>query len=363
MGGEDQPRGVALGAGDRVVVTGAAGFIGSAVTRVLLDRGARVVAVLQPGADQTSVDGLEVERIDADMRDADAVRKAIEGARVVFHVAALYRFWSPDPHEFYDVNVGGTLNVLDAARRAGCERVVYTSTVGTIGLDDTDSGVPADESRWPRIEHLFGSYKRSKYVAEHEVLRAGAEGQPVVLVQPTLPVGPRDRAPTPTGRIVLDFLNGRIPAWVETSLNVVDVDDLAVGHVGALERGGQGRSYVLGGENMSFRQILGTLADETGLPRPALRVPSGVTLAAGHVSELVEGRIARRPPSVPLEGARMATTQMIFSDDRARRELGYVSRPAREALVRSARWFADNGYVSPKRLGRIRWRSGREPAA
>jgi len=337
------------------VVTGAAGFVGSAVTRALLERGAQIVTVLQPGADQTSVEGLAVERVEADVRDAAAVRRAVDGARVVFHVAALYRFWSPDPDEFYEVNVGGTLNVLDAARVSGCERVVYTSTVGTIGLDGTTSGAPADESSWPRVEHLFGSYKRSKYVAEHEVLRAAAQGLPVVLVQPTLPVGPRDRAPTPTGRIVLDFLNGRMPGWFETSLNVVDVDDLAVGHIAALELGHQGRSYVLGGENMEFRAILGTLAEETGLPRPVVRVPAGLALGAAYVSELIEGRLARRPPSVPLEGTRMATTRMIYSDQRARRELSYCSRPAREALVRSARWFADNGYVSAKRLARIRW--------
>jgi dihydroflavonol-4-reductase len=319
--------------------------------------------MLQPGADRTSVDDVPVERLDADVRDASAVRDTVAGARVVFHVAALYRFWSPDPDEFYDVNVGGTLNVLEAARAAGCERVVYTSTVGTIGLDGTTNGAPADERSWPRIEHLFGSYKRSKYVAEHEVLRAAAEGLPVVLVQPTLPVGPRDRAPTPTGRTVLDFLNGRIPGWFETSLNVVDVDDLAVGHVAALERGRQGRSYVLGGENMEFRAILETLAEETGLPRPLVRVPAGLALGAAYASELVEGRLARRAPSVPLEGARMATTRMIYSDDRARRELGYASRPAREALVRSARWFADNGYVSPKRLSRISWRNPAPPSA
>jgi dihydroflavonol-4-reductase len=357
--GKDEIHCCPLEAGDRVAVTGAAGFVGSAVTRVLLDRGADVVAVLEPGADENNVDGLKVERVTADLRNAVAVRKAIEGARAVFHIAALYRFWAPDPNEFYDVNVGGTLNVLDAARRAGCERMVYTSTVGTIGVEGTGDGTPADERTWPRIEHLFGSYKRSKYVAEHEVLRAGAEGLGVVLVQPTLPVGPRDRAPTPTGRTVLDFLNGRIPGWVDTSLNVVDVEDLASGHVAALERGRQGRSYVLGGENLSFREILGILADETGLPGPAVRVPARLAVAAAYVSEVVEGRLAHRPPSVPLEGARMAMTQMIFSDDRARRELGYRSRPAREALVRSARWFVENGYVSPKRLARISWRPSR----
>jgi len=353
---DERSRVLALEAGDRVVVTGAAGFIGSAVTRALIGRGARVAAVLQPEADRENIAGLDVERLEVDLRDASAVLKAVDGARVVFHVAALYRFWVPDANEFYDVNVGGTLNVLAAARQSSCERVVYTSTVGTIGLDGTAAGRPADEHDWPRVEHLFGSYKRSKYVAEHEVLRAAAEGLPVVLVHPTLPVGPRDRAPTPTGRTVLDFLNGRIPGYVETSLNVVDVDDLAAGHVAALELGQQGRSYILGGENLPFREILAVLAEETGLPRPALRVPAGVALGAAYASELIEGRLGRRAPSVPLEGARMATTQMIFSDDRARRELGYSSRPARDALARSARWFVDNGYVSEKRLARIRWK-------
>jgi dihydroflavonol-4-reductase len=358
--GEEMSRFTEIEPGDRVLVTGAAGFVGSSVTRVLLDRGAHVVALLQPGADQgglDGLDGLDVERVEADVRDAAGVAKAVDGARFVFHVAALYRFWAADPDEFYSVNVGGTLNVLGAAAEAGCERVVYTSTVGTIGLDATSSGEPATETDWPRIEHLFGSYKRSKYVAEHEVLRAAAAGQGIVLCQPTLPVGPRDRAPTPTGRIVLDFLNGRIPGWFDTALNAVDVEDVAAGHVAALEWGRQGRSYVLGGENMTFKEILDTLAAETGLPTANIKVPAALALGAAHVSELVEGRLARRAPTVPLEGARMATTRMIFSDARARAEIGYKSRPAREALERSARWFADNGYVVPKRLERIRWRS------
>ena len=224
---------------------------------------------------------------------------------------------------------------------------------GSIGTGD---GIPADETDWARIEHLFGSYKRSKYVAEHEVLRAAAGGLPIVLVQPTLPVGPRDLFPTPTGRLILDFLNGRIPAYFATSLNVVDVDDVAAGQLLALERGGQGRSYVLGGENRTFRQILETLADATGLRAPRFRAPASVALGLAVLSEVFEGKLLGRQPSVPLEATRMATTQMIFSDSRARRELGYTSRPAREALLRSARWFAQHGYVTPERLARIRWR-------
>lgn len=355
--GEEAWQFARLEPGDRVLVTGAAGFIGSSLTRLLLEREADVVAVLQPGADQSNVEGLPVDRVVADVRDAEDMRKAAKGVRFVFHAAALYRFWSARPEEFYEVNVAGTLNVLDAAATNRCERVVYTSTVGTIGLDGTDAGRAATESDWPHVEHLFGSYKRSKYVAEHEVLRAAAQGLPAVLVQPTLPVGPRDRAPTPTGRIVRDFLDGKIPGWFDTSLNVVDVDDVANGHLLALEHGRQGRSYVLGGENMSFRQILDVLADETGLPRSVMKVPAGLALGAAYVSELVEGKLVKRAPTVPLEGTKMATTHMIFSDDRARSELGYESRPAREALVRSARWFVENGYVSARRTDRIAWKN------
>ncbi len=246
--------------------------------------------------------------------------------------------------------------MVAAARAEGIERVVYTSTVGTIGLDGTENGYAADETAWARVGHLFGLYKQSKYVAEHEILRAGAEGVPVVLVQPTLPLGPFDRAPTPTGKIVLDFLNGRIPGWFDTALNVVDVDDVAAGHLLAAERGAQGRSYVLGGENLELKQILDVLAAGTGLPRATIRVPRQVAFAAAYASEFVEGRLLHREPTVPLEGARMAATRMIFSDVRARRELGYSSRPAIEAILRSARWYVENDYVSAKRLARIVWK-------
>jgi dihydroflavonol-4-reductase len=336
-----------------VLVTGASGFVGSALTRALVERGVHVVALLQPGHDHRVLDGLPVEGVEADLRDAGAVARAVAGSRAVFHVAAVYRFWSRDPDEFYDVNVGGTRHVLAAARAAGVERIVYTSTVGTIGLGHNGAG-PADESRFARVDHLFGSYKQSKYVAEHEVLRAAAEGLPVSLVQPTFPVGPRDHSPTPSGKLILDFLNGRMPGYVDTALNVVDVEDVALGHLLALERGRHGRSYILGGENLELREILLLLASITGLPAPALHVPRGLALAAAYVSEAVEGRLLRRQPTVPLEGTRMTTTRMTFDDRRARAELGYTSRPARLALERSVRWYLDNGYVLASRRGRLR---------
>jgi dihydroflavonol-4-reductase len=239
--------------------------------------------------------------------------------------------------------------VLTAARAAGVRRVVYTSTVGTIGLAAVPRGQPATETDYPDLRHLFGSYKRSKYVAEHEVLRAAAEGLPVSLVQPTLPFGPGDRAPTPSGRLVVDFLNGRMPGYVDTVLNAVHVDDVARGHLLAHDRGAAGRTYILGGENLSLQQILAELASITGLPTPRLRVPHAAVLAAAILSDIVEGRLLRRPPHIPLEAARMSTTLMAFDDSRARSELGYAPRPARAALTDSMRWFVDAGYVTNRR--------------
>jgi dihydroflavonol-4-reductase len=344
-----------LGPDDRVLVTGASGFIGSAVARALVEDGQHVVAFVEPGADLRNLDGLDVERLTGDLRDATSVEKAVAGCRAVFHVAALYRFWAREPRDFYDINVGGTRNILEAARAAGTERLVYTSTVGTLGLDGVNENEAADELCYPDVGHLFGSYKRSKYVAEHEVLRAAAEGLAVSLVLPTLPLGPRDRAPTPSGRLVLDFLNGRVPGYVDTVLNVVHVDDVARGHILALERGAVGRSYILGGENFSFKRLLSELATTTGLREPTLRVPRAVSLAVAWLSDTLEGRLLRHHPAVPLEAARMSTTQMAFDDARARNELGYSPRPSVEAIEDSARWFVENGYVSARRSSKIVW--------
>ena len=340
--------------GDRVVVSGAAGFIGSAVVRALLARGANVVALVEPASDARNLQGLDVERVRVDVRDGDTVAAACASARFIFHLAALYRFWSANPGDFYDVNVGGVLNMLEAARQSGCERVIYTSTVGVLGLQGAAHGQPADETCYADVAHLFGLYKRTKYVAEHEVLRAAAQGAPVSLVLPTFPLGPGDRRPTPTGKLVLDFLDGRIPAFVDTTLNVVHVDDLAAGHLLALERGAVGRSYIIGGENLAMGQFLAALAKCSSLPAPKRQVPRAAALGIGALSQFVEGRLFRREPRVSLEAARMSTTKMMFSDRRAREELGYSSRPASEAIADSARWFVENGYVAPKRAGGIR---------
>jgi dihydroflavonol-4-reductase len=344
---------VTLDPGDRVLVTGAAGFIGSAVTRALLGRGAAVVAGIEPGGSVANLAGLDVDQVTVDIRDPVAVDRAVAGCRAVFHVAALYGFWPRDAKVFYEVNVEGTRNVLAAAGRHGCERVVYTSSVATLGIEQTRSGKPSHEGSPAVVDHLFGAYKQSKYVAEHEALRAAAEGLPLTLVLPTYPLGPRDSRPTPTGKLVLDFLNGRMPAFVDTAMNVAHVDDLAEGHVLALERGAQGRSYIVGGENLSMAELLALLADRTGLPAPRRRVPGALALGAAYVSDTVQGRLLGKEPSVPLEGARMAATHMIYDDSRARTELGYTSRPPGRAVEDSARWFVDHGYVSAARLPRI----------
>jgi dihydroflavonol-4-reductase len=339
-----------------VLVTGANGFIGSALTRALLEDGYQVVALVQPATDTLNIDDVDVDRTTGDVRDISAVRKAVEDCQGIFHVAALYRFWAPDASLFYAINVDGTRNVLRAAREVGVEKMVYTSTVGTLGLSSSDNGRLANETSYPDLSHMFGSYKRSKYVAEHEVLRAAAQGCPVSIVLPTFPLGPRDRFPTPTGRLVLDYLNGRMPGYVDTVLNTVHVDDVARGHVLAFERGVNGRSYILGGENLTLYELLCELARLTGLPRTERKVPRPVATTAAWFSDTVEGRILRRHPRVPLEAARMSASRMAFDDSRARDELGYTSRPAVDALEASARWFLDNGYVDSRRQAKLRWR-------
>ncbi|MGA2433338.1 MAG: NAD-dependent epimerase/dehydratase family protein [Acidimicrobiales bacterium] len=344
-----------LRAGDRVVVTGAAGFIGSAVTRSLLARGAKVVTLLEPGASSANLDGLDVERHDADITKAPSLEGAFDGARFCFHLAAKFGFWPTDPTSFYAVNVQGSRNVVAEATRAGIERIVYTSTVATLGLWRTKSGTPSTEDDVADLSHLYGNYKQTKYVAEHEVLRLAAEGAPVVLVLPTMPHGPYDHRPTPSGKVVLDYLNGAIPGYVDTAMNVAHVDDLAAGHLLALEKGRQGRSYICGGENITMSRLLALLAEVTGLASAQRRFPSYFPIVAGYASQFLEGSLLHREPRVPLEAAQMASTTMTFDDTRARTELGYHSRSAALALYESARWFVEHGYVNPERVAQLHW--------
>jgi len=311
-----------------------------------------VRALVEPGRSTDNLAGLTVDRVVGDIRDPEVVDAAVAGISTVFHLAAVYRFWAANPDLFYDVNVGGTMNVLRAAERAKCDRVVYTSTVGTIGV--AEHGRLASEESLVHFGHLFGHYKRSKYLAEHEVLRAGAAGLPVVLVHPTFPVGEGDSAPTPTGRTIIEFLNGRIPAYVDTALNVVHVDDVARGHLLAAQRGGLGRSYILGGENMSLQQLLSTLAELSGLRAPRVRLTPQMVLPIVRSAEWFQGSVLRREPTLPSEPVRMATTRMEYDDSRARTELGYTSAPAVDALARAARWYVEHGFVKDSQLRRMR---------
>jgi dihydroflavonol-4-reductase len=344
-----------LAPGDRVIVTGASGFIGSAVTRALLLRGVEVVALLEPGAVTSNLDELDVERREVDITDVNQLKGVFQGARYCFHLAAKFGFWPKDHSSFYAVNVRGSQNVVSQAAQAGVERIVYTSTVATLGLWKTKSGKPSNENDVADLSHLYGNYKKTKYVAEHEVLRLAAQGAPVVLVLPTMPHGPFDHRPTPSGQVVLDYLNGRMPGFVDTAMNVTHVDDLAAGHLLALAKGSQGSSYICGGDNISMARLLELLAAVTGLPPSERRFPSLFPMIAGRISQFIEGDVLRREPRVPLEAAQMATTTMTFDDSKARSELGYVSRPAQAALFDSARWFVENGYVSAERRAMLAW--------
>jgi dihydroflavonol-4-reductase len=346
--------------GDRVVVTGAAGFIGSAVVRALLARGVHVVALLEPGAVTSNLDGLDVERREVDITKEEQLSGAFEGSKYCFHLAAKFGFWPKDASSFYDVNVRGSQNVVRAATDAGVERIVFTSTVATLGLWETKRGRPSTEDDVADVAHLYGNYKQTKYVAEHEVLRLAAQGAPVVLVLPTMPHGPYDHRPTPSGKVVLDYLNGKMPGYVDTAMNVAHVDDLAVGHLLALERGRQGRSYICGGENLTMAELLRTLSAVTALPSADRRFPSIVPKIAGYVSSFVEGDVLGREPRVSLEAAQMASTTMTFNDSRARSEIGYTSRPASRALFDSAQWFVEHGYVSAERTRLITWHPPQE---
>jgi len=334
------------------LVTGAGGFVGWHVARRLLERGDRVrVLVRDPARSAQALrelGGAEVVR--GDLRDRPSMAKAVEGCGAVFHVAADYRLWAPRPDELYQSNVEGTRNVLEAARQAGVERCVYTSTVGCIGFP---KGEPGDERTPVGLEDMTGAYKRSKFLAEEVAMQFAAERFPVVVVNPTAPIGDHDFKPTPTGKIVVDFLKGAMPAYLDTGLNVVYVGDVAAGHIAALERGRVGERYILGGENMTLQQILETLASVTGGKAPKMRIPYAVAYAAGVVST-GWAAISGKEPMAPLDGVRMARKKMWVRHEKAARELGYSAKPPIEALRRAVEWFQANGYCEDVAAGRRR---------
>ncbi|MGH9662277.1 MAG: hopanoid-associated sugar epimerase [Bryobacteraceae bacterium] len=316
-----------------VLVTGASGFVGWHVARAARDAGWPVRVLVRPSS--RKVEDLEAEPVMGDLRDLKSLEPAVAGCGLVFHVAADYRLWARDPDELFRSNAGGTRNVLEAARSAGVERVIYTSTVGCIGIPRGGIG---DETIPVSLEEMTGAYKRSKFLAERTALEFAASGMDVVIVNPTAPVGEHDVKPTPTGKIVVDYLNGKMPAFVDTGLNLVDVRDVARGHVLAADRGRTGERYILGCENLTLAGILARLARITGGAAPALRLPHWVAYAAGAVST-GWAELTGREPRVPLDGVRMARKKMFVSHEKAGRELGYEPGPVDDALRRAVEWF------------------------
>lgn len=319
------------------LVTGATGFVGSALARLLLERGETVRALARPRSDRRNVEGLALELAEGDLADRASLERALRGVRTLYHVAADYRLWARRPEELYLHNVEGTRNLMLAALEQGVDRVVYTSSVATLGLNR--DGTPADEETPVALADMIGDYKRSKFLAEQVVRELARErGLPVVIVNPSTPIGPRDIKPTPTGQMVLDAALGRMPAYVDTGLNIVHVDDVARGHVLACERGRLGERYVLGGENLALRDILGRIAALTGRRPPKVRLHQNVVMPIAVASE-AWARLGGGEPRVTVSGVRMSRKWMFFRSDKARRELGYEFRAAQEALSDAVRWF------------------------
>jgi|SRR5579862_5314509 len=328
-------------------VTGATGFVGSHVACVLAQQGSELRLLVRPSSDTRNIEELKAERVVGDLRDPACLEKGISGCEIVFHVAADYRLWVRDPEQMFRSNVEGTRAILNAAKKNRVRRVVYTSSVATIGpaANSHGGGWGADEDAPVSIANMIGPYKRSKFMAEEVALEAGRSGMDVVVVNPTTPVGERDIKPTPTGRIIVDFLKKKFPAYVDTGLNLVDVQECAHGHIAALEQGRTGERYILGGENLTLKQILDKLAAITGLPSPTVRVPYVMALATGVVDEIVTGRILGREPRATIDAVRMGRKKMFVSSVKAERELGWKSVSVDAALRRAVDWFRANGYA------------------
>lgn len=324
------------------LVTGGNGFVGCHVVRALLMRGDRVRVLIRPGADRAALAGLPVELAIGDLRDRESVDRAVAGCTQVYHVAADYRLWVPDPAPMYAANVDGTRNVIEAARGARVERIVHCSTVGALGIPARGVGT---EDTPVSIEQMVGPYKRSKFIAEQMALEAARAGVPVVVVNPSTPIGPHDLKPTPTGRIIVDFLNRRMPAYVDTGLNLVDVSDAAQGHLLAAERGRIGEKYILGGENLTLREMLERLARISGLPGPRVRLPFAVAFGFALGAEAVSRVLTHRAPRASVTEVRMSRKHMFFDSSKARRELGYAPRPVDGALAAAVEFFRKAGLA------------------
>src|SRR5258708_2307644 len=326
------------------LITGASGFVGSAVTRQLVDRGWRVRVLLRPTSDRRNVDGLPVEIAHGALEDAASLTAALAGCSHLFHVAADYRLWVPDPAAMFRANVDGTRHLMESALAAGLERIIYTSSVATLGL--VGDALAADETTPSALTDMIGPYKQSKFLAEEEVRRLVAErGLPAVIVTPSTRVGPRDIKPTPTGRMIVEAASGRMPAFVDTGLNLVHVEDVAAGHLLAAERGRIGERYILGGENLSLAAILAEVASLSGRRPPRLRLPLTPLIPIAWIAETL-ARLTAKEPFVTRDGLRMARKKMYFSSAKARAELGYAPRPVREGLADAIAWFRQAGYCA-----------------
>jgi dihydroflavonol-4-reductase len=330
----------------KIFVTGATGFVGSHVASILADQGADLRLLVRSTSRTENIEALHAERVTGDLRDAASLERAMQGCEYVFHVAADYRLWARDSNEMYRTNVEGTRNIIAAAQRAGVRRVVYTSSVATIGFtsNGTSKEALADETSPVSESDMIGHYKRSKFQAEQVAIAAGKAGANVVVVNPTAPVGEQDIKPTPTGRIVLDFLKRKFPAYVETGLNLVDVVEVARGHVAAMEKAKPGERYVLGGENLTLKQVLDKLAAITGIPSPTIKLPYSMALVSGAVDTVFTGLLLRREPRVTLDAVRMGRKKMWASSAKAERELGWKVIPVDAALQRAVEWFRNHGY-------------------
>jgi dihydroflavonol-4-reductase len=304
---------------------------------------------MRSSSSNRAISDLSLEYVTGDLRDAASLERAMNGVERVFHVAADYRLWARKSREIYDSNVGGTKNLLEAAKHAGIKQLVYTSTVATIAVDRTE--LPS-ESTDAKLTEMIGHYKRSKWMAEQEVLSAAKAGLPVIIAMPTTPVGPWDWKPTPTGKIILDFLNGKMPGYVETGLNFVGVEDCAAGHLLVAEKGKNGERYLLGAENLTLKELLDMLAEITGLPAPTWKIPHGVALSVAYV-ETAFSRLVGKEPGIPVEGVRIAQHKMFVDCGHSKKELGFKPGPVKEALTRAVNWYEANGYISKGRLKKM----------
>jgi len=327
----------------KAFVTGATGFVGSHVARLLAGQGADLRLLVRAASRQENLEGLNAELITGDLSDPASLRKGMEGCEAVFHLAADYRLWVRDPQPMYAANVDGTTAVIEAAQAAGVRRTVYCSSVATLGFGYDRK--PVNENTPVNVASMIGHYKRSKYLAERKAVELAAKGAEVVIVNPSTPIGEQDIKPTPTGRIVLDFLLGNFPAYMETGMNLVDVHDVARGHLLAFEKGRRGERYILGGENLTLKQILDILGELTGLPSPSMKVPHAVAMAFAAFDQTFNGYLRNREPRATIDEVRMGKKFMWVDSAKAERELGYTHGPAREALARAARWFVEKGYA------------------